>query len=371
MKRTGPFSSSGDEREAAWDWLARRDRGLTPVEQREFATWLAADARRETLLREIEEPFRALDRAAALRSPGVKPDPDFLLKLSGAKSTTESVSHESSATRRTLRFPLWTVGLATAAAIVVGALTFQRSPVQPAERGYVARHVPRLERLPDGSKVELKGGAEMEIAFTAGERRVRLSRGDAHFTVTKDPARPFIVVAGGVAVRAVGTAFTVSQAGAGLEVVVWEGRVRVDDLEGRSLIAEPAAPAPAPELAPKMAPTLATGQRVVIPTAQGVPMPVPIAAISAEEMARAFAWRNTWLEFVEMPLAKVLEEFGKHESTVGRRRIRLADPATERVLVSGTFRADEIGTFIRLLDSSFDVASTTESDGAIMLRKAR
>ena len=57
--------------------------------------------------------------------------------------------------------------------------------------------------LPAGSRAELRDDARLSTEFTAGVRRVVLDRGEAHFEVQKDPARPFVVVAGRLEVRAV------------------------------------------------------------------------------------------------------------------------------------------------------------------------
>ena len=65
--------------------------------------------------------------------------------------------------------------------------------------------------------------------------------GEAYFTVAKNPGRPFVVAAGGVGVRAVGTAFNVRLDSDAVEVLVTEGRVQVSrsgfDDEGSSLVA--------------------------------------------------------------------------------------------------------------------------------------
>lgn len=365
---TSPRRAPDPDTDAAWEWLARRDRGLSERESRAFAAWLAADSGRAALLRSIEEPFQALGRAAALRASTVAPDPDFLLTLDQGRAPGAVVPYPKFGAKRVRRWPMLAAGLAAACvvfAFLAGRPDPARTPVSQG-KGYVARHAPREEMLSDGSKVELKGDAVMTVMFSAAERRVVLAQGDAHFAVAKDESRPFIVVARGVAVRAVGTAFTVSQAAAGLEVVVWEGKVRVDDLQGRSLIAPPldAEPAAAP---PER--SLGMGQRVVIPPTPAAP--VLAVSISADEMARADEWRRTWLEFVQMPLADVVREFARNAPTSGGRRIRMADAETGRVVVSGKFRPDEIDTFVRLLESGFDVASTIESDGSITLRKLR
>lgn len=61
--------------------------------------------------------------------------------------------------------------------------------------------VPQRETLPDGSLVELKPGALVSHDFAGTVRRVTLHQGEAHFQVTKNPARPFVVRAGNVDIR--------------------------------------------------------------------------------------------------------------------------------------------------------------------------
>ena len=57
---------------------------------------------------------------------------------------------------------------------------------------------PTRQVLPDGTTVDLRAGASIRVAFDASTRRVILERGAAHFEVTKDAQRPFIVGAGAV-----------------------------------------------------------------------------------------------------------------------------------------------------------------------------
>src|SRR5437660_1453063 len=67
---------------------------------------------------------------------------------------------------------------------------------------------PEKQILADGSVVELKSGAEIAVDFTGAYRRVALKRGEAHFQVAHQ-SRPFVVTAGPIEFRAVGTAFAV------------------------------------------------------------------------------------------------------------------------------------------------------------------
>ena len=87
----------------------------------------------------------------------------------------------------------------------------------------------RYERvvLDDGSVLELYGDTSAEVRLAPAERRVRLARGEAHVTVVRDATRPFVVEAGGVAARTVGTAFNVRLGAREVEVLVTEGKVSV------------------------------------------------------------------------------------------------------------------------------------------------
>jgi transmembrane sensor len=349
-----PFPAPGAPRrppaDEAAEWLARRDRGLTSTEQLAFDAWLsrAANAR---AWQEIEGPFRALDRAAALRPrDSTGPDPDLLLP--GA-----------TASERTGAWGLVVAGVA-AAALAIGFFTAAPRPAATpdAARGVVVRNVPGQVMLPDGSLVSFKSGTRVEPLYSATERRLRLSAGEAHFSVTKDAQRPFIVVIGSVEVRAVGTAFTVTASTGQVQVVVTEGRVRVDDDAGRNLVTSAAPAAPA---------ALDAGQFVVIPVAPATPpAPVPAQTASRTVLENAEAWRSAWLEFGNTPLAEVVREFNRHGARHSNLVLKVADARTGRVLVSGTFRADSAAAFVRLLESTFGIDATHGSDGSVMLRRA-
>ena len=51
----------------------------------------------------------------------------------------------------------------------------------------------RTVKLPDGSSVELNTASELAVRYTASARAIRLTRGEAYFTVASDPQRPFSV----------------------------------------------------------------------------------------------------------------------------------------------------------------------------------
>ena len=87
--------------------------------------------------------------------------------------------------------------------------------------------------LADGSTVQLNTNSGIATDYSRTERAVRLQRGEAHFVVRKDHARPFRVYTGNHMIEAVGTAFRVL-VGEATEVIVTEGQVRLVVLEAQT-----------------------------------------------------------------------------------------------------------------------------------------
>lgn len=89
---------------------------------------------------------------------------------------------------------------------------------------------PIIITLSDGSSVRLQPGSRLRYAksFAANRREVYLE-GEAFFNVTKNPARPFLVFAGGTVTKVVGTSFQVQayDRDKTVRVVVRTGRVSV------------------------------------------------------------------------------------------------------------------------------------------------
>ena len=329
-------------------WLAQRDRGLTPPEQDRYLQWLAADPRHPEAVRRHAAAFGRMMQLYEWqpgRSAGANPD---LFAPAGA-----------SRARR------WSWGLGAAAALLLlGGALFLSRPEEPGA-GLAQSYVRVNERqaLPDGSVVELKDGSRILVEFTADERRVRLS-GEAHFQVAKR-ATPFVVVAGGVAVRAVGTAFNTRIEADAVEVFVTQGRVAVARLDA---VAEVARPAAEPENRATTAAgspwvEVAVGQRSIVPLA---PAATPrVADVSAAEASRLLEWRAMRLQFAETPLAVAIEEFNRRNAV----RLVLTDRDLGAVPIGGTFRADNPEGFARVLELTLELKIARRGEREIVLAR--
>jgi transmembrane sensor len=361
------FQASGSPVDVvAARWLARRDRGFTAQEQDEFLQWLREDPRHTAAAARLEKAWGALDALAAEWRPehSVRPNPDLLAGPAAARAPR----------REWIWFAVISPKvLLAAAAVMLGVFWFRVGPPPVAlpPRPAVVREVPfeaalahpglvrhesQRMTLPDGSIVELNAGTRIEVAFVPEERRVRLMTGEAHFTVAKNPSRPFVVATSAVAVRAVGTAFDVRLGDEGVAVLVTEGKVRLD---------RPTEPGAAPVGAPVPdSPLLVAGQRAVIATPDRSVAPGVTPATSAD-LERVHAWRGVRLEFADMPLAEIAAEFNHHNA----RQLVPGDAVTGALRVGGNFRADNVDAFVRLLESSFGVEVSVRDDGVTVLRR--
>ncbi|MBM3843813.1 MAG: DUF4880 domain-containing protein [Verrucomicrobia bacterium] len=324
---------------AAAEWVLRHDRGFTAAEQDAFSQWLAASPDHRAAWAEQRWGWEELDRLAGLQaSVHAVPDPDLL------------AGYPPPRRRR---------GPAVAAAVAVAVLLLGWRAAFPPRPGAAAvrpEPLALIERrdLPDGSAAELNRGAELEQRFTPAERRVVLRRGEAHFTVIKDPARPFVVEAAGVSVRAVGTAFNVRIDAASVDVLVTEGRVAV-------------VPVAAGEAGGSDAPGLlvAAGEKTVVALAPAASAP-GVQPVSAAEIGARLAWQPRLLDFTNTPLPEILAEFNRCNPV----RLVLGDPRLATFRLSAAFRSDNVEGFLRLLISDFGLRSERGAGGEIVLSRA-
>jgi transmembrane sensor len=217
--------------------------------------------------------------------------------------------------------------------------------------------------LPDGSTVRLNSGAAVQVEYTHALRRIRLDQGEASFDVAKDPARPFIVTTSGVDVSAVGTVFTVSSRSRAVEVLVSEGKVRVNDAaRGESLIVPTGTQARETNQ-----PVLAAGEKVIIVVdAKSSPAPVVPTVIPAAEIVAALAWQERRLDFFEStPLSQIAAQFNRFN----HHQVVIADATLGSQRFAGSFRADDPETFIQLIKTRPGV-NVERKVGETVIRKA-
>jgi transmembrane sensor len=340
-------SSSAAIEDAAIAWLTERDDGFLPAREREFAQWLRADPRHAATVARLEQTLGLLGELPEFRSDINTAFDRAAPVVAFPPATAEEPAR---APRRWSRAVAWA---GVAAALALGSFVGWRA-LQPPREIHFTTTVAGYERarLDDGSTLELNAASAVRVQFTAAERHVKLESGEAHFAVAHDTARPFIVSAGPIAVRAVGTAFNVRYAtGGDIEVTVTEGKVRIGQSGPSSSAAE-------------SAPLVSAGQRIVLP--HHAPPPAG-EKIDPATLRAALAWQSRLADFAEAPLADVIARFNSRSRT----QLFLADEKLADRRIGGTFALDEAEAFVRLLERDGEIISERRGDTEIHLRRAR
>jgi transmembrane sensor len=183
----------------------------------------------------------------------------------------------------------------------------------------------RTVELADGSAIVLDSATSFDIAYSRRERRIVLRDGQVYITVQPDPARPFVVEAGGGAVQALGTAFNVRMAHDGVRVDVTQHAVRVSAADTPSVDVE-------------------QGQGVGFTRRSiGAPAPIDIAAVTA--------WTHGEIVFDDRPLGDVVTEIGRYRSG----SVVFTDAALKKLTVTGVFNTTDTDDFFDALEQTLPV----------------
>jgi transmembrane sensor len=347
MKSPDDFRTEEALDDAAAAWLCERDEGFAPGRAAAFTEWSERDPRHAAAVARVERALELLGEMPEVRAP--------LEARFGRASATSTALPVSARGGRWLQFRI-PVALTAAAALVLGAVAWWSfAPrVSAGERYATNAAAQRRVALRDGSVVDLNRASDVHVEFSARERRVSLGAGEAHFQVAADAARPFVVTAGGVSVRAVGTAFNVRIAAGAVEVIVVEGEVEVvRDDASRAAAAGPRA-------------LLAAGERTQVSRVDAAVAPKVEKAEPASIRA-ALAWQDPMTTFNDVPLREVVMRLNQRNAT----QLTLEDAELGARKIGGVIALDQVEAFVRLLEQDGDVAVVRRGASEIGLRRAR
>lgn len=289
-------------REEAADWLLRLDRAPADAgDLQQLDAWLEDAPGRQTVYADIKGLWD--DLAEVVMAPA------------------------AAAPSRPVRFwsrPLMRPLMAIAAALLL-AFVGVLSLVGRGDDSFATEiGGQKLATLEDGSRVTLNTDTQLTVAFTEGERRVVLRRGEALFEVAHDAGRPFMVEAGGQRVTALGTIFVVRQDGGVIAVTLIEGKVRVT-----------------PTGSGEGGHVLAPGERLTFDGAG--------ARLDRPSIEGVTAWRRGEVVFRDTPVTQAIAEMNRYTRTP----IRLTAPPGDR-RVNGVFRTNADREFAQLLAELYD-----------------
>jgi transmembrane sensor len=117
---------------------------------------------------------------------------------------------------------------------------------------------------------------------------------------------------------------------------------------------------------------LGANERVVIPVvpvsaAMASIAPPVIERVAPEAIREALAWQGPRLVFVDTPLADAIAQFNRRNQL----QLELADAELGALPIGGSFRAENVDAFVRLLVSDGDIAVERPAPNRVVLRKVK
>jgi transmembrane sensor len=189
-------------------------------------------------------------------------------------------------------------------------------------------------QLPDGTSVTLNTGSSIEYPshFKTHERDVKLT-GEAYFEVTHDKTSPFIISAGDVRIKVLGTSFYVNTnaLNGGMQVVLTSGQVEVyykDNLSEKVI------------LAPGEKADISVDQHDIVLTTNDDP--------------NYLSWKTRKLIFTNDPLDKVVNILGKIYHT----NIRIENPVLRQCVLTATFDNQSLESVLKVVSATLNVKIT-------------
>lgn len=325
--------------EQAAEWIVRAEEGdFSADDAARLAQWLESDPEHAAAYSELE--------ALWCRIP----------QLPGASAkwpiAANDDADETTATSSGKWYWRFTGGLA-ACAVAVAVFLLVPFGAGPNEQ-QIETGIAQVSQmtLDDGSVATLGPKTQITIAFTNGERRLRLEHGEAFFDVAKDPERPFLVETGRTVVRVVGTRFNVKDGQNLLQIAVIEGTVRLLDRH--------------PVRTDALLGTLHRGDVAQVVDTAGRSQ-VEISRVNDVDRFATLAtgWREGWLIYEDTALTQIVEDLNRYY----RPGVRLADPAIGETRITAAFKASNLTQFLDTLNGVFPVAVERTPDGSYLLAR--
>jgi transmembrane sensor len=346
---------------AAAAWIFKRDAGeWTATDEAELAQWLQASSAHRIVFLRLDSAWREASRlqavGAGMERGSVPARQSFparpLVESTGTPREHEMAqvdaperqvrsTHTPSARSRRV---FGAVAASVLLAVAIAAFWIF-APSRPAYHTDIGG----LEgvSMPDGSRVTLNTDSAVRVAVTETERRVDLEQGEAFFDVAKDPAKPFVVVAGAQRVVVLGTKFSVRRDQNEVQVIVSEGRVRMERSGGRGT-------------------QIPTADLTAGSIARSDGEALRIEKKAPGEVEKYLSWRGGFLVFDGTPLADAVAEFNRYST----KKIVIEDPRLAGMSIDGNFRSNNVEAFVRLLETGFPI-EIERSEDRIVVRSNR
>ena len=336
--------------QAADYYLALQENTMSGAELKAWQSWFLRSKEHQEAFQRLEALWGALDGLTIddfETSEGLAVKENAEMPANDG-SILDLLASDGKPNARPKPFLGWAQAIAACLAVVAvtAYLTFVPGEVTGTQaRLYeTAINKSRVVTLADGSILEIGADSEVAVDYSDDVRHLTLLRGEAVFTVSKNPNRPFVVNAGIGSVTAIGTVFNVSKTGNEVAVRVLEGTVAVR-------------PAPESELASAPVALVTAGLQTHY-SDEGVLKPVEVADVRA-----GLEWRVGVLTMVDRQLGDVIQElnrFVENEITIG-------DEAIAGFSFTGTVYPDQLDDWLVGLQQGYPLKVVRVGSSTVLM----
>ncbi len=341
--------------EEAGEWLIKLDgdTALSAEEREMLGEWLKRSARHKAALKDLAAFWGKMNVLTDLAVPLGNNEPQ--------------AEQDSTAVETQGIFAFKPRAMAAAAVMLsaVIAFTFWYTPDSLYDsNGLYATVVgqQQISTLADGSVIQLNTNSQIEVKFNSHFRNVYLLQGEGHFSVARDPDRPFRVYAGDGMIQAVGTAFTVHLNAQDIDITVTEGQVALAAVNEMKITSSQSLSEresrikadSGDETHMQNLGTLVAGQstimkhRVLNESKAEISLD-SIQTIDQPELARRLSWRHGLLSYSGETLKEVVADISRY-TTVS---IEIMDPKVEAIKIGGQFKVGETDAMFDVLEENF------------------
>jgi len=197
----------------------------------------------------------------------------------------------------------------------------------------------RTEQLPDGTRIVLNTGTEMQVRYDRNRREVRLQHGEAMFDVVHDAKRPFIITAAGGRITDLGTKFLVRDEDGTALVTLLQGRVEV------------ATEADTKQLVP----------------GEQAHYGANVAGVRVRQVDTTIvtSWMYGRLDFTDWPLDKVVAEVNRYSAV----KLHLGDTRLADLHVGGSLRTGDNSEIADALSAALPLRVASRDANEIVLMR--
>lgn len=211
--------------------------------------------------------------------------------------------------------------------------------------------------FPDGTRVVLDADSVLSISYDNDHRRATLERGEAFFQVHHDPKHPFVVNAGSIQVRDLGTVFDVNKTPDDVTVSVARGLIEISHMASSANSYPPSAGGTSEEQGPLK---VSGGHRVIASYGSHT------FHISKTGTTGIASWRHGKLYFRNAPLSRVIRRLNRYSNL----SIRFANPGIGELRFTGTVFVGNIGGWLDAACQVFALREVRFGNDKVMLYAA-